>query len=218
MKTVRWMLCIMALAASIIGCGEKSPDFVSPHGVNDDPHDPEVYAEWWDIYAVHDFNRRKNEVVYGSYGSLFFSYTGALTHVLSPSRTVGLSPEAVIWVEVSYTTRGRYTTHGNRFTGKKMTITTASTQRLVDDIVYHDPEAPGQPEIEERLAAVKSELETDTENFFQQKIQPLLKAGTEYTWEVEGKWLTLESPKHRIVLLHQATLGELETSSSWWWW
>ena len=32
MKTVKWMLCIMALAASIIGCGEEAPDFVSPLG------------------------------------------------------------------------------------------------------------------------------------------------------------------------------------------
>ncbi len=206
----------MAFAASIIGCGEESSDFVSPHEVNDDPHDPDVYTEWWDIYSVNDFNRKKSELVYGSYGSLFFSYTGALTHVLRPSRTVRLSPEAVIWVEVSYTTQGRYTTHGNRLTGKKMTITTASTQRQVD--VYHNPEAAGQPETEEKLAALKSDLGAHTANFFQQKIQPLLKAGTEYTWEVEGNWLTLESPQHRIVLLHQSLLEELETSSSWWRW
>ena len=147
----------------------------------------------------------------------FFSHTGALTHVLSRSQVVSvrLSPEAVIRVGVSYTTRGHYTTHGNRFTGKKMTITTVNTQRGVD--VYQDPEAAELPQTQEKLATLKSDLETDTENFFQQKIQPLLKAGTEYTWEVEGKWLTLESPKHRIILLHQATLGELETSS-WWWW
>ena len=162
MKSVKRMLCIMAFSVSIFGCGEdRPPAFVTTHGSDTDPHDPEGYSEWWKIYFIN----RKNTNIIG--GRVFFSRTGAFTHDL---------------VRV-YRTVGTYTTRGNT-----LTITKADTVRYLDALL--DPDTAETP--------------------------PLFKAGTEYTWEIDGKWLTLSRPQQQIVLLRQGLLDELETSSSWW--
>lgn len=60
-KIVRWMLCIVALSAMIIGCGEETPEFVTSYG--DDLHDLDVYTEWWQIVYI---NGKKSHIAYGS--------------------------------------------------------------------------------------------------------------------------------------------------------
>ena len=199
MKTARWILCIIAFSALIIGCGEDTPDFVTSYG-DTDSHDPGD-AEWWQIVSI---NGKQGDF---AYGNVFFNQAGAFTHVFTVDRTVELSPDTVVTIEYFYTNRGRYTTRRN-----KLTITESSTQRDVD--VRLDPEATGQPEIEGvTLEALRSDFAAEIENGF-----PLIvfKSGTEYTWQIEDRWLTLSSPQQRIVLWRVELFDELETSSAWW--
>ena len=117
--------------------------------------------------------------------TFFFNQAGAFTHVFTVDRTVELSPDTVVTIKYSYTNRGRYTTRRN-----KLTLTESSTQRDVD--VRLDPEATGQPKIEGvTLEALRSDFAAEIENGF-----PLIvfKAGTEYTWQIEDRWVdTLKS-------------------------
>lgn len=209
------MLCIIALSAVIIGCGKNQPpDFVSAHALDADPHDPDDYTEWWWISSIN----REASIRNNRLGTLrnkwhiiddtvVFNDTGAFTHVFSVYRrkvyqTVERSD--FIDVELSYTTHGRYTTRHNR-----LTITEVSTPlRHID--VRLEPEL----QREETLEALKSEFVAEIENE-PQLMLPVFKAGTKYTWEVEGRLLTLSSPQQRIRLLRKTILEELETSSAW---
>ncbi len=93
-----------------------------------------------------------------------------------------------------------------------MTITESSTQRDVD--VRLDPEATGQPQIEDvALEALKGDFAAEVENGLP---LPVFKAGTEYTWQIEGRWLTPSSPQQEIVLWHVELFDELEQGHFWW--
>ena len=74
MKIARGMLCLLAFSVIIIGC-EDRPDFISAHSVDDDPHDTEVYSEWWDVFSI---NGEALEKTFGDYyehdNRLFFLY------------------------------------------------------------------------------------------------------------------------------------------------
>ena len=201
LKTAKRLLCIITLSTILIGCGEDTPDFVGVDA-DADPHDLSAYYHWWDIRAI---NGEKTNIVGGS---VYFSGTGEFTHVFKAYRTtVNLSSDTAIIVGYTYTNRGRYTTRRNR-----LTITESSTQRDID--VRFTPEGVGQPHIGGgALEALKAEFAAEVESGYP---LPVFKSGTEYTWQIEDRTLTLSRPKQRIVLKRQDHVDELETSSAWW--
>ena len=210
----------MALSAVIIGCGKNQPpDFVSAHALDADPHDPDDYTEWWWISSINREASIRNNRLGGLSNkwhiiddTVVFSDTGAFTHVFSVYRrkvyrTVERSD--FINVGLSYTTHGRYTTRRNR-----LTITQVSTPlRHID--VGLQPEAAWHPEIEGTLEALTSEFVAEIENQ-PQRILQVFKSGTQYTWEVEGRLLTLSRPQQRIHLLRHTLLEKLERRYFFW--
>ena len=200
MKTARWILCIVALSAVIIGCGEETPDFVGVHD-DADPHDLSAYYHWWDIAVI---NGKKMNI---RRGSVYFSGSGVFTHVFTAYQHIRTSPDTSIVVGYAYTNRGRYTTHRNR-----LTITESSTQRDVDARL--DPDVRQTQKEGRMLKALKADFRSghrkrvSTVNFqcWNRIHVADRKTGT----------LILSSPKQWIVLKRQDRLDELETSSAWW--
>ena len=73
LKIVRWMLCIIALSAMIIGCGEETPDSVTSYGGA--LHAPDAYSEWWQIVRI---NGKQRDFVYGN---VFFRQVRSHTYL-----------------------------------------------------------------------------------------------------------------------------------------
>lgn len=200
MKTAKRLLYLIALSTLLIGCGEETPEFVGVHA-DADPHDIDAYYHWWDIAAINGENMNIGR------GSVYFSGTGEFTHVFKAYQHTEPSPDTSIVIGYAYTNRGRYTTHRNQ-----LTITESSPQRDVN--VRLDPEVVRQTRKEAMaLEALKAEFAAKVESGYP---LPVFNAGTEYTWQIEGRTLTLSNPKQQIVLKRQDRLDELETSSAWW--
>ena len=208
----------MALSAVLIGCGKnRPPDFVTAHALDADPHDIEAYTQRWWLLSIN----REASISYDRLGGLsntwhvlddtvVFSDTGAFTHVFRVYRRKDyrtVEGADVLNVELSYTTHGRYTTRRNR-----LTITQVSkSQRAIE--VRLESEAPWPPQIEGTLEALKSEFVAEIENE-PQLIRRVFKSGTQYTWDVEGRLLTLSSPQQRIRLWRHTLLEILERAYS----
>ena len=204
----------MALSAVLIGCGKnRPPDFVTTDVLGGDPRPPDADPQRWGILSIN----REASIGYERLGGLWntwhvlddfvvFSDTGAFRHVFRVYRRKDYRTVAgadVLNVELSYTTHGRYTTRRNR-----LTITQVSQpQRAIE--VQLESEAEWPPQIEGTLEALKSEFVAEIENE-PQLIRRVFKSGTEYTWDVAGRLLTLSRPQQRIRLWRYTLLEKLE--------
>ena len=198
------MLCIIALTVSILGCGEEpQPSELVTREVGTDE-----FIKWWEVVSI---NAEALEKTFDDYmvtdNHVFFSHTGSFTHEVTFFRVeiYASDPETFMSEWITDTTRGRYTTRGNR-----LTMTKLSTQMNVD--VRLEPEAAWQQQIEGMtLEALRSAKVAKIKKGLQQDIPPpLFKEDTEYTWQIENGLLTLSSPQQTIVLLRGALLLELE--------
>lgn len=198
-QITRWMLCILLLSAIIVGCGE-------------DPYPPDItmidngqWSEWWQIFCIAG-EGSENNIRYPR-DKVIFSHTGSFIHEARFYETEKYTsvPEVFISADITYTTRGHYTTRGTL-----LTITDQNTQVNVD--VRLEPEAAGQQQIEGmRLAEFESVKAAEIKKGLQQNKPPLFKANTEYTWQIEDNYylLILSRPEQVIVLYRQSFLDEL---------
>ena len=197
-KIARWMLCILTLSAVIVGCGEDPNELFTLADVDD--HLKRAQGDWWIVVSING-----KEQAHHSHW-LTLNRTGLFRHDVRFYNNEGSRYAPSMAAQISYTTRGRYTTQGNI-----LTITKASTAWNVEVSLW--PEAAWQEKIEGMtIEALESDFATAIEKGFQRfQLETLLlfKDGTEYTWRVDGGRLTLSSSHQTIVLARDSPLAEL---------
>ena len=196
MKTVRWLLCIIAFFVVILGCGEDPKELVTSASVDGDLLLGN--GDWWRIVYINGKTRRgKERLTLNPIGLFRYDYAGENYEEYAGD------PEAGVRTRFLYTIRGHYTTQGNI-----LTLTKASTKWNVE--VSLEPEAAWQEQIEGiTLEDYKLNLAAELKKGLQLNIVPLIKDDTEYTWEIENGTLTLSNPQQTIVLSRDSTLTEL---------
>ena len=207
MKIARWLLCIIAFSAVILGCGEDPNELVITSGYDmPDFHEQDPYS--WRIVSINGEalkkpfdNHRSN---YRREGTLVhrivFSDTGWFIYKFEFRAGEG---DAEAWKRehVFYTTCGSYMTQGNM-----LTMSEASTAWDVE--VHLGPEVVWQEQIEGMtLEEHTSNLVAELLKESQQEMLPVFIGNREYTWQIEGDLLTLSSPQQTIALARPSLGG-----------